>query len=208
MSDDALRRLERQIERGSFFLHTEVSRNAEDIHETQSLLFGAIDVLVASGLLKEEEILEAARKVRTQMDAQGRTTAPNIALRVDAPLAAGQPEFVAVNCAERLPVCKAICCRLHFALTAEEVEKGAVKWDMGRPYSIRQESDGSCTHMIGGNCSVYADRPGICRRYSCATDTRIWSDFENMVLNEEWIAEHLKGDRPRLVATQMVPAAT
>jgi hypothetical protein len=32
--------------------------------------------------------------------------------------------FVPVNCAERMHVCQAICCRLHFALSAVEVEAG------------------------------------------------------------------------------------
>ena len=39
--------------------------------------------------------------------------------------------------------------------------------------------------------NVYTDRPGVCRRYSCANDTRIWKDFDNMVLNEDWIRGNL-----------------
>jgi hypothetical protein len=44
---------------------------------------------------------------------------------------------------------------------------------------------------------VYADRPGVCRHYSCANDERIWKDFENMELNHEWLDANL-GDAPRI----------
>lgn len=201
--DDALKRLERQIERGSFFLHTAVSSNAGELQELAAFVHGAIDVLVAKGVASEEEIAAAVQRVRDEMQARGETSAPGIALRVD-----GAPnDFVPVDCAERLPICKAVCCSLNFALTAQEVESGAIKWDLGMPYFIRHESTGFCTHLAaGGQCSIYEKRPGVCRRYSCAGDTRIWKDFDQMILNEEWLAEHTGGSEPRLVAAQMIPA--
>jgi Fe-S-cluster containining protein len=90
-------------------------------------------------------------------------------------------------------ICHAVCCKLNFALTAEEVDAGKVKWDLGFPYIVRHDADGLCTHndRATGGCGVYADRPGICRRYSCANDRRIWKDFEKMELNSEWLDEHL-----------------
>ena len=44
----------------------------------------------------------------------------------------------------------------------------------------------------------------MCRRYSCAGDTRIWKDFEAMELNEEWIREHL-ADRNRILLRTNLP---
>jgi Fe-S-cluster containining protein len=103
-------------------------------------------------------------------------------------------------------VCRAICCRLHFALSAAEVESGTVKWDLGRPYQIRQDSTGTCVHNDPEThaCSVYADRPGVCRGYSCANDERIWTDFDNMQLNTPWIEENLHATSPRLAKATMV----
>ena len=43
-------------------------------------------------------------------------------------------------------VCQAVCCKLDFALTADEVENGVLRWDLGRPYLIRHEADGWCAH--------------------------------------------------------------
>lgn len=202
-----LTRLERQVERGSLFTHTALSNNAERIHEVESFLYGVVDVLVAKGLLKGEEVFEAAGRVRREMDEQGETAGPGVALRLDAGRPAGAGEFVAVNCAERMHVCKAVCCKLTFALSADEVEAGRVKWDLGQPYHIRQEASGFCTHndRARGGCAVYEDRPAVCRNYSCAGDTRIWKDFEKMELNEEWLAENFAGEsRPRLARAVML----
>ncbi|HYH84991.1 MAG TPA: YkgJ family cysteine cluster protein [Pyrinomonadaceae bacterium] len=198
--------LERQIERGNLFTHTALSDNAERIHEAESFLYGLIDVLVEKGLATPEEVFEAASKVRGEMDAKGETLGPGVALRVDSKREA-RGDFVEVNCAERMHVCKAVCCKLNFALSAEEVESGKVKWDLGRPYFIRREASGHCTHYDAGNgcCSIYEDRPAVCRGYSCAGDKRIWKDFEKMQLNDEWLGEHLSGETvPRLASAMLM----
>ena len=103
-----------------------------------------------------------------------------------------------VDCAARMHVCHAVCCKLRFALSADEIEAGRVRWDLGRPYMIRHEADGFCTHndRACGSCRVYAHRPTPCRTYSCVGDTRIWKDFERMELNTEWIAANLGPQAP------------
>jgi Fe-S-cluster containining protein len=203
---DPITRIERQLERGSLFTHTALSRNAEVAHEVASIAFGLVDLLVHKGLVSRDEVLESARAVREEMVARGETVGPGVALRVDAPVEPGQ-ETVLVNCQERLLICRAICCKLSFALTAQEVEAGHVKWDLGMPYHIRHEASGFCTHLQDNprGCGVYEHRPAICRRWSCAGDERIWTDFDAMVLNDQWINAHLGGTTPRLAAAQMVP---
>jgi Fe-S-cluster containining protein len=110
-----------------------------------------------------------------------------------------------VNCAERLPLCKAICCRLSFPLTADEVQDGRLRWDLGRPYFIRHDARGACVHQDSttGACGVYDHRPGLCRRYTCATDQRIWKDFDKHVLNHEWLDANLGPERPQLIQIRM-----
>jgi len=113
---------------------------------------------------------------------------PGVVLSTEVDEESGQP----VDCAARMAVCHAVCCQMKFALTAAEVEAGIVKWDIGHPYLIRGDRDGYCIHnSVAGGCSVYESRPGVCRRYSCAEDDRIWEDFDGMVLNTEWIDAHL-----------------
>jgi Fe-S-cluster containining protein len=191
--------LERQVERGGLFTHTALSSNAERLREAETMLYGLIDALVAAGVVTADDVAAKAQAVRDELQRSGDTPSAGVALRVD-----GEPDAeggdVMVNCAERLHVCKAACCRLRFALSASEVEAGVVKWDLGQPYHIRQDRDGGCAHLNRETrgCGVYANRPGVCRRYSCANDGRIWKDFARMVLNEEWIAANLRPDGPRL----------
>ncbi|MGH9023439.1 MAG: YkgJ family cysteine cluster protein [Acidimicrobiia bacterium] len=129
---------------------------------------------------------------------------PGIAFRVEPEN--HQEVVVEVDCEKRMPICHAVCCKLNFALTPPEVEEGGVKWDLGFPYLIRHEENGYCTHCDtgSGRCGVYADRPGVCRRYSCANDQRIWSDFEAMELNEDWIRSHL-GNQSRIFVRTSLP---
>ena len=42
---------------------------------------------------------------------------------------------------------------------------------------------------------IYDDRPSPCRLYTCEHDERIWTDFEAMELNQEWIDANLAQER-------------
>ena len=114
--------------------------------------------------------------------------------REDTPAEEAEPE-VFVDCAARMPICQAVCCKLAIHLSADEVIGGALRWDTQTPFLLQREPDGRCTHQDRdtGFCGVYDDRPKPCRRYSCAGDRRIWRDFEGMVLNQEWIDANLGG---------------
>jgi Fe-S-cluster containining protein len=196
--------LERQIERGQLYLHTALGDHADALHETSVFLHGVVDLLLAKGLIGEEEIVRAVGGVQTEMRARGERRAGSVAVRLASEDVDAAPP-VAVDCSKRMHICKAVCCKLDFALSVDEVERGSVKWDLGRPYFIRHERDGYCTHVVrdGGGCNVYENRPAVCRRYSCAEDTRIWKDFDAMELNEEWLAANLHADHPVLAALMM-----
>ena len=197
MSRDDLDRLGRQVERGSLFTHTALGRGFVRLRELESFVYGLIDVLLARDLVSQEELAGAVASVRRQLDEAGEIPEPGLALRVDERAAAAP---VPVDCAARMHVCHAVCCKLDFPLSAPEVEAAKVKWDLGRPYLIRHESDGLCTHNERGTgrCGIYNDRPLPCRRYTCANDERIWEDFENMKLNTEWLDANLTKSEPRL----------
>jgi Fe-S-cluster containining protein len=200
---DTTSELERQTERAQLFTHTALGRHALRLHEVESFTFGLLDLLLAKGVISEQEVSGAVERVRGESAERGESLGVGVAVRVDAPETATTPD-VTVNCAERMHICHSICCKLDFALTTQEVEAGGVRWDLGRPYHIRHEADGFCTHRdrTTGFCGAYACRPAICRTYSCAHDTRIWKDFERMELNTEWIEAHLQGrDRPQVMAT-------
>lgn len=195
--------VERQLERSSFFTHTALGVQAERINEVESFLYGVIDVLVRKGVVIPDELTRAAEDVRKEMYEKGEQAHTGVGIRIDEP--GKNMELVPVNCEERMHICQAVCCKLSFPLSVEEIETGMMKWDLGKPYFIRHESTGYCSHLHAKKkcCTVYENRPPVCKNYSCTGDKRIWKDFEKMELNSEWIAENLKENGPRLVTALM-----
>ncbi|HEU5003805.1 MAG TPA: YkgJ family cysteine cluster protein [Actinomycetota bacterium] len=213
------RELERQLERSSMFTQASLQKVVAQITDTRDVLAELVAILRARGILEgadtdeKEEVIEATAPApdlapdlappdrrppgqRPSMEEGKVWRWPAIALGVDT-----DEHSEPVNCAERLHICQAVCCRLTFALTGPEVDAGKVRWDLGFPYHIRHDDHGTCVHNDpdGGGCTVYADRPGVCRRYSCAHDARIWTDFAAMELNHEWIEANLgRGERIRV----------
>ena len=114
--------------------------------------------------------------------------------REDSAAEQAKPE-VFVDCAARMPVCHAVCCKLGIHLSAPEALDDRLRTDPDNPFLLQRQGDGRCAHQerSTGFCGVYEDRPKPCRQYSCAGDRRIWRDFDGMVLNQEWIDANLGG---------------
>jgi Fe-S-cluster containining protein len=200
----ALAGLERQVERGSLYTHTALGANAQRLSEVESFTYGLIDALVKKGLISTDEVGEATRNVRSELKDDSLDNPGTAVIRMDQD-ETPERDAVQVDCASRLHICKAVCCKLEFALSTAEVEAGNIKWDLGRPYLIRHEADGHCTHYDRGMgcCSVYENRPSVCRDYSCANDERIWKNFEKMELNHQWIDENVRPTEPRALKVLM-----
>jgi Fe-S-cluster containining protein len=203
--------LERQVVRASQFTQASLGQLADRLSAIEMYLNDLVEALRLQGVVTTESIVEDEAESAdedpcqlTLTDRQAVVQWPGIAFRDDSDETA--PSLGEVDCEARMSICHAVCCKLNFALTPEELDTG-IKWDLGFPYFIRHEANGYCSHNdVGtGGCNVYADRPAVCRRYSCANDTRIWKDFEAMVLNEEWLDEHL-ASRGRIVLRPSLPS--
>lgn len=207
LHDDSkiVQELERQLERSGYFTHSSLSQQAERINEIESFLYGLIDTLIDDGKVEKEKFEKVVQNVRTETVKRKEHFHAGIAIRVDGN--EEKDEFVPVNCDERMHICKGVCCKLNFALSVDEIEGGKSKWDLGQPYYIRQKSTGFCTHLDENKqcCSIYNDRPKVCRKYSCAKDTRIWKDFDKMELNTEWIENNLQERKIQLLGVYMIP---
>ncbi len=197
--------LERQVERGSMFTQAVFQESFTRLSQVEAVVREVVDLLAERDVVAGGKLADARAGLRerahSSLDDDGQRSKlpwPAVAVRVDPPEPTN-PE--PVDCSARLPVCHAVCCRLKFALNQEEIEDGRVKWDIGHPYVIRQDSTGYCSHndCASRSCTIYDDRPRLCREYSCRYDKRIWKDFDAMALNIEWITEHLLGDAILLV---------
>jgi len=193
--------LERQVERGSLFAHTVLTNQIMRLNEDEAFIFGLIDHLIEKEVVRASELEARVAAVRQEIIEKKKFATLGVAIRVDSI----EEETVSVDCVERLPICQAACCRLRFALTVEEIESGRMKWELGQPYYNRSGADGYC-HKIDSEtkrCQIYGARPSVCRTYSCATDPRIWRDFEQRDLNETWIDANLNEKRYHLIEMLM-----
>ena len=85
-----------------------------------------------------------------------------------------------LDCAALLHLCHARCCSFSFDLTTQDLDEGVIKWEIERPYTIRHDGDGYCSHMDRPSlgCTAYGHRPAACRTFDCRQDRRVWLDFE------------------------------
>lgn len=171
--------------RGLVYNHNRANANTAEVHETSALLQAVVELLVERGVLDagilEERQQAVADKLRRKYVERGMAVAMQ-------EFKSSKYEFqgsAEVDCANRVHLCKAACCRLPLALSKEDVQEGVVRWDLGRPYMIAHGKAGYCVHLDqkGLCCSVYDQRPIPCRGYDCRKDKRIWLDFENKVIN-------------------------
>ena len=185
--EDELRELDEQTRRGSLYAQAVAGEQMARANRTEAAVYGLIDLLIAKGALSSEEVAAAIEQTGRDMHEAGAQASPEVVVREEgeAPSVAAEE----IDCAARIPFCKAACCRLRWPLTLAEVESGPVKWDLGRPFFNRHAAHGYCHRFDteSHGCTVYEQRPAPCRQYSCVNDERIWLDFENMVPNTAWI---------------------
>lgn len=166
---------------GLRFNHVVEMQTKQHVGELSASLYALIETLIARGQLPIEEY-ERRRQATIQREAE-RIRSEALVVLSDVPdkyALAGLPE---IDCDARLPLCRARCCTFVFPLSAQDLDERVVRWDYARPYQIGRRSDGYCVHNRPGTCecTVYANRPAICRTYDCSRDPRIWADFDKRI---------------------------
>lgn len=181
----AYRRIRREVSEGLLYAHARLSENTRTTLEAASFLYGLIELLNEKGLLTIAELDARQKQVAQRLVRKNSDKGVGVLLQ--------DPEYdkysfnqeVEIDCAARVHLCKAACCRLPFALSKQDIREGVILWDLGQPYIIDQETDGYCTHLDRRNrgCSVHPNRPVPCRAYDCRKDQKIWLDFEKQIIN-------------------------
>ncbi len=175
-----VRELRRDLDRGLQFANVMLTVNQEAGNEAVVYGQALLELLVRKGILEEGEVEEALEAARQEV---AKVLMPRVRLgemgdkRADA-------KGADVDCPSLLHLCHARCCTFKFYLTKQDLDEGVARWDYGNPYWIRQGDDGYCVHCDPSTrgCTIYADRPHVCRRFDCRHDKRIWLDFEKRVV--------------------------
>jgi Fe-S-cluster containining protein len=176
-----------EIAGGLLYCHSRLNSNTSKLLESASFLYALIEVLAEKGLVQIDELEEKKQEVATRLLDAFLDRGMGVAMQEDERDKYSFSEAVDIDCASRVHLCQAACCRMSFALSQQDVEEGVVKWDLGRPYLIAQDSDGYCRHLDreANCCTVREQRPLPCRGYDCRQDKRVWVDFENRIINPQ-----------------------
>jgi hypothetical protein len=198
-----------EVAEGLLYVHSRANANTSKLLEVASFSYALMELLMERGLISIEELDERKRVVGERLLEKFTEKGMGVALTKDGTDKYACQSTVAIDCENRIPLCRAACCRLRFALTLQDVEEGRVKWDLGRPYMIRHDPDGYCHHLDRQRqgCGIYEQRPVVCRGYDCRKDTRIWADFEIRVVSPELENLFPKGEAP-LALVAIAPAAS
>jgi hypothetical protein len=177
--------LRRELVDGLLYVHSRLSAYTSEMLEAASFIGALVEVLKARGLITPEEIEKqkqiVGQRLAEQLDARG------IGIMIN-PLEEDKYAFeggVEIDCANRVHLCRAACCRLPFALSRQDVREGTIRWNLSQPYMNVREQDTYCCHMDRGDfrCTVHGSRPVPCRFFDCRKDKRIWLDFEKKIPN-------------------------
>jgi Fe-S-cluster containining protein len=194
--DDALDRL---VQKAFLRANTAQGQAHADLVAVATTVQALVDLLVEKGVV-------GAAELEAQLGAAGRRLADsdlsrrNMVRTADVLRDKYAEPNAEVDCGARMHLCHGACCACEVPLAVQDLEEGAVKWDLARPYYIRHADDGRCVHQVRatGFCGTYEKRPLACRSYTCKNDRRIWKDFDAMIPNEKAIAALLvhKAERP------------
>jgi Fe-S-cluster containining protein len=179
--------LRREIVEGLLHTHSRLNTTAKKTLEAASFLYALVELLNEKGFITTEELDERKRVVGERLVEQYRKNGNGVVLQ--------DPEYdkytfkdgVEIDCASRVHLCHAVCCRLPFALSKQDIREGIVHWDLGQPYLISHNGNGTCCHLdpVTQCCSVWEHRPVPCRGFDCRQDKRIWLNFEEMIINPD-----------------------
>jgi hypothetical protein len=183
----ALAELREEILGGLLYTHSRANSNTNRVLEAASFLYALIELLSERGIITVEELDERKTTVAERVKKRFLDKGMGVHLQEPELDKYTSPDSPAIDCENRVHLCKAACCRLWFPLSQQDVDEGIVKWDLRFPYIIAQDADGYCKHLDRApcRCTVYQHRPLPCRAFDCRKDKRIWLDFDNKVVNPD-----------------------
>ena len=204
-TEDILSELYDNLSRGLLYTHNRLNANTTKTLEAASFLYGLIELLDEKGILTIEELDERKKQVAERLVRKFSESGMGLMYQ--------DPEYdkytfehgADEDCQNRLPVCKAVCCKFPFALSRQDVEEGIIHWEFGRPYLIAHGADGYCVHLDRENykCTVYEHRTVPCRGFNCKDNERwkVWADYEKKVIDPD-LTKNIEKDNGKIYSIE------
>ena len=174
---------------GLLFTHTRINDNTKRVLESSSFLYALIDLLEEKKLISTKELEDKKKQIAQRLIQK--FVESGIGLMYQDPEC---DKYTFKHCKEnyckdRLSICKAVCCKIPFALSRQDVEERIICWEFSRPYVIAHNSDDYCIHLNRKTlkCSEYGHRPVPCRGFDCKNNVQwqVWLDYERKIVNTE-----------------------
>lgn len=180
---------EERVAHGLLHCHQQLNTLAQQLFAATAQIQAVTSVLHAHGLISDDELAEQREAAEKQLREvfQQRQVGVQIDENLHDKYSIPPEDLPVIDCEARYPLCHAACCSLRFALSRQDLAEGIMRWEYGDPYLNRHGPDDRCVHLDRGtyHCTIYQNRPRICRTYNCSKDSRIWADFENRVINPD-----------------------
>lgn len=188
LSNDDLRM---EVVKGLLYTHTRINANTAKTLEASSFLYALIELLNEKGLLTFEELDERKKQVAERLVKKFVESGVGLMYQDTEEDKYTFEKEAVVDCENRLHVCRAICCKLPFALSRQDVFEGIIKWEFAKPYLIAHDEDGYCVHLDRDtfHCAVREQRPLPCRGFGCRDNERwhVWADYDKKELDPGFI---------------------
>jgi Fe-S-cluster containining protein len=171
---------------GAFLdVHSRLNANASNTLEASSFVYSLVELLSEKGLISIDELDARQPAVTARLEKRMQREGPTVQFQDPEEDKYGFTGTVQIDCASRIHLCQAACCKLPFALSRQDIREGIVRWDLANPYVIAHGQDGYCEHIERGSCrcTIREHRPLPCRGYDCRKEKRIWLDFEAGLVN-------------------------
>lgn len=178
-------RTRREVDDGLRFSHARETELERQVAELSANLNALTEVLIADATIALEDY-EERRALMVERHQKRQKRNPLVVLEPE-PDKYQLTVLPDVDCAAKMHVCKARCCKFEVNLSVQDLDERILRWSYDQPYTLaKRVEDKMCVHSgADGACTVYENRPASCRVFDCREDPRIWVDFENNVLADD-----------------------
>ena len=182
---------ERQIESreildGFLYSYRQIDTSAIKLYEASAHLYALVELLVAKGVISTDELDQRRKEVQEKLRLSYKEAEIGVRVRRQEVDKYAIPNEVKIDCENRIHLCRGACCSFEYPLTMQDISE-VIRWSLGRPFMNAHGTDGYCVHWRHdcSKCSIYEQRPAVCREYDCRRDSRVWLDFDKIVINPE-----------------------